>query len=121
MVYSHRTSIIYKSTHFTWSQTHQRCLRLASSLRSLGITKNDVVSVLAPNIPAMYEMHFAVPMAGAVLNTINTRLDAANVATLLAHSEAKLLFVDYQFVPPRSPSSLPSPIISRVSGCHRHR
>lgn len=99
MVYSHRTSIIYKSTHFTWNQTHQRCLRLASSLRSLGITKNDVVSVLAPNIPAMYEMHFAVPMAGAVLNTINTRLDAANVATLLAHSEAKLLFVDYQFVP----------------------
>ncbi|KAH7653557.1 4-coumarate--CoA ligase protein [Dioscorea alata] len=99
MVYSHRTSIIYKSTRFTWNQTHQRCLRLASSLRSLGITKNDVVSVLAPNIPAMYELHFGVPMAGAVLNTINTRLDAANVATLLAHSEAKLLFVDYQFVP----------------------
>ncbi|KAM0950221.1 putative 4-coumarate--CoA ligase [Dioscorea sansibarensis] len=99
MVYSHRTSILYKSTLFTWNQTHERCLRLASSLRSMGITRNDVVSVLAPNIPAMYEMHFGVPMAGAVLNTINTRLDAANVATLLAHSEAKLLFVDYQFVP----------------------
>ncbi|KAJ0974494.1 hypothetical protein J5N97_016459 [Dioscorea zingiberensis] len=99
MVYSHRTSIIYNSTLFTWNQTHHRCLRLASSLRSLGVTKNDVVSVIAPNIPAMYEMHFAVPMAGAVLNTINTRLDAANVATLLAHSEAKILFVDYQFVP----------------------
>ncbi|KAH7663876.1 Acetyl-CoA synthetase-like protein [Dioscorea alata] len=72
-VYSQRTSIIYNSTRFTWKQTYDRCLRLASSLRSLNITKNDVVSVLAPNIPAMYEMHFAVPMAGAVLNTINTR------------------------------------------------
>ncbi|KAL5125274.1 putative acyl-activating enzyme 22 [Glycine soja] len=60
---------------------------------------NDVVSVLAPNIPAMYEMHFAVPMAGAVLNTINTRLDANNIATILRHSEAKVLFVDYEYVP----------------------
>lgn len=57
------------------------------------------VSVLAPNIPAMYEMHFAVPMAGAVLNTINTRLDANNIATILRHSEAKVLFVDYEYVP----------------------
>lgn len=55
--------------------------------------------MLAPNVPAMYEMHFAVPMAGAVLNTINTRLDAKNIATILAHSEAKVFFVDYQFVP----------------------
>lgn len=54
---------------------------------------------MAPNIPAMYEMHFAVPMAGAVLNTINTRLDASNIATILRHSEAKVFFVDYQFVP----------------------
>lgn len=51
--------------------------------------------MLAPNIPAMYEMHFAVPMAGAVLNTINTRLDAKNVAAILRHSEAKVFFVDY--------------------------
>ncbi|XP_039119593.1 trans-cinnamate:CoA ligase, peroxisomal-like [Dioscorea cayenensis subsp. rotundata] len=98
-VYSQRTSIIYNSIRFTWKQTYDRCLRLASSLRSLNITKNDVVSVLAPNIPAMYEMHFGVPMAGAVLNTINTRLDAGNVATILKHSEAKILFVDYQYVP----------------------
>jgi len=54
--------------------------------------------VLAPNIPAMYEMHFAVPMAGAVLNTINTRLDAKNIATILRHSEAKVFFVDYEYV-----------------------
>ncbi|KAK6256119.1 hypothetical protein SCA6_017424 [Theobroma cacao] len=98
-VYANRTSVIYENTRFTWLQTYERCCRLASSLRSLNIVKNDVVSVLAPNVPALYEMHFAVPMAGAVLNTINTRLDAKNVATILRHSEAKVLFVDYQYVP----------------------
>ncbi|MBA0583238.1 trans-cinnamate:CoA ligase, peroxisomal [Gossypium raimondii] len=97
-VYANRTSIIYESIRFTWRQTYERCCRLASSLRSLNILNNHVVSVLAPNVPAMYEMHFAVPMAGAVLNTINSRLDAKNVATILRHSEAKALFVDYQYV-----------------------
>ncbi|KAL5574308.1 hypothetical protein UlMin_023905 [Ulmus minor] len=100
--YANRTSVIYEGTRFTWRQTHDRCRRLASSLRSLNIVKNDVVSVLAPNIPAMYEMHFAVPMAGAVLNTINTRLDPKTIATILQHSEAKVFFVDYQFVPQAS-------------------
>ncbi|KAF5737717.1 AMP-dependent synthetase and ligase family protein [Tripterygium wilfordii] len=99
MAYANRTSVIHESTFFTWSETYRRCRCLASSLISLKIAKNNVVSVLAPNIPAMYEMHFAVPMAGAVLNTINTRLDAKNVATILRHSEAKIFFVDYQFVP----------------------
>ncbi|XP_058185461.1 trans-cinnamate:CoA ligase, peroxisomal-like [Rhododendron vialii] len=98
-VYANRTSIIYAGTHFTWRQTYERCRRIACSLRSLNIAKNDVVSVLAPNTPAMYEMHFAVPMAGAVLNAINTRLDAKNIATILKHSEAKVFFVDYQYVP----------------------
>ncbi|XP_010270776.1 PREDICTED: butyrate--CoA ligase AAE11, peroxisomal-like [Nelumbo nucifera] len=99
-VYGSRTSVIYGGTRFTWKQTHERCLRLASSLRLLNIiSKNDVVSVLSPNVPALYEMHFAVPMAGAVLNTINTRLDAKNIATILRHSEAKAFFVDYQYVP----------------------
>ncbi|PKH47785.1 probable acyl-activating enzyme 12, peroxisomal [Punica granatum] len=97
-VYSHRTSIVYEGSRFTWCQTYERCCRLASSLRSFNILKNDVVSVLAPNIPAMYEMHFAVPMAGAVLNTINTRLDANNIAAILRHSKAKLFFVDCHFV-----------------------
>ncbi|XP_043715550.1 trans-cinnamate:CoA ligase, peroxisomal-like [Telopea speciosissima] len=98
-VYGNRNSVIYGRTKFTWRETHQRCLRLASSLRSLNIVKNDVVSVLAPNIPALYEMHFAVPMAGGVLNTMNTRLDAKNIATILQHSEAKVFFVDYEYVP----------------------
>nr|UPT51115.1 acyl-activating enzyme 4 [Pogostemon cablin] len=98
-VYSDRLSIIHGGIRFTWRHTYERCCRLASALKSLNIAKHDVVSVLAPNIPAMYEMHFAVPMAGAVLNTINTRLDATNIATILQHAEAKLFFVDYQFVP----------------------
>uniref|UniRef100_A0A0E0GG96 4-coumarate--CoA ligase n=1 Tax=Oryza nivara TaxID=4536 RepID=A0A0E0GG96_ORYNI len=97
-VYGDRTSVIYGRVRFTWSQTYARCRRLASSLLSLGVRNHDVVSVLAPNVPAMYEMHFAVPMAGAVLNTINTRLDARAVAGILRHSEAKVFFVDYQYV-----------------------
>eukprot|EP00257_Ricinus_communis_P019941 XP_015579066.1 butyrate--CoA ligase AAE11, peroxisomal [Ricinus communis] len=98
-VYANRTSVIYERIRFTWGQTSDRCCRLASSLRSLNIMKNDVVSVLAPNVPAMYEMHFAVPMTGAILNTINTRLDAKTIATILRHSEAKVFFVDYEYVP----------------------
>lgn len=97
--YAGRPSVIYEGTRFTWRQTYERCCRLASALRSLNLVKNDVVSVLAPNIPAMYEMHFAVPMAGAVLNAINTRLDAKTVATILRHSEAKVFLVDYEYVP----------------------
>lgn len=95
-VYGDCPSIIYNDKSYIWSETHRRCLQLASSISHLGIKKRHVVSVLAPNIPAMYELHFAVPMAGAVLNTINTRLDARTVSILLRHSESKLLFVDHQ-------------------------
>uniref|UniRef100_A0A5B6YX09 Putative acyl-activating enzyme 5, peroxisomal n=1 Tax=Davidia involucrata TaxID=16924 RepID=A0A5B6YX09_DAVIN len=94
-VYGNSISIVYNSTTYTWSDTHRRCLQLASSIASLGIKRRHVVSVVAPNIPAMYELHFAVPMAGAILNTINTRLDAHTVSVLLRHSESKLIFVDY--------------------------
>ncbi|KAL9266200.1 Trans-cinnamate:CoA ligase, peroxisomal-like protein [Drosera capensis] len=99
MSYAARTSIIYDRSSFTWHQTYERCVRLASSLRSLNIVKKDVVSVVAPNIPALYEMHFAVPMAGGVLNAINTRLDPQAVKTILHHSNPKLLFVDHQYLP----------------------
>ncbi|KAK1304794.1 Butyrate--CoA ligase AAE11, peroxisomal [Acorus calamus] len=98
-VYADCTSIMYGDTRYTWKQTYNRCRRLASALHSLNISKNDVVSVLAPNVPAMYEMHFAVPMAGAVLNPINTLLNAKNIAAILHHSEAKAFFVDHQFIP----------------------
>ncbi|KAJ7959992.1 AMP-dependent synthetase/ligase [Quillaja saponaria] len=93
-VYGDCTSIIYNNMSYTWSLTHRRCLQLASSLSSLGIKRGHVVSVLSPNIPAMYELHFAVPMSGAVLNNISTRLNARTVSILLRHSESKLVFVD---------------------------
>lgn len=96
-VYGDCPSIIYDNTTFTWSETHYRCLQIASSIKSLGIGRGDVVSVVAPNIPAIYELHFAVPMAGSVLNNINIRLDARTISVLLRHCESKLVFVDYQF------------------------
>lgn len=95
-VYADSPSIIYHETTYTWSQTHSRCLQLASSLSSLGVGKGHVVSVVAPNIPAMYELHFAVPFTGAILNNINTRLDVRTVSVLLQHSQSKLIFVDHQ-------------------------
>ncbi|KAH0895837.1 hypothetical protein HID58_045405 [Brassica napus] len=94
-VYGDCTSIVYgANTVYTWRETNLRCLRVASSLSSIGIGKSDVVSVLSPNTPAMYELQFAVPMSGAILNNINTRLDARTVSVLLRHCESKLLFVD---------------------------
>ncbi|XP_015893528.3 2-methylpropanoate--CoA ligase CCL4 [Ziziphus jujuba] len=93
-VYGDCPSIVYNTTTYTWSQTHLRCLRVASSIQSLGIKKGHVVSVLAPNIPAMYELHFAALMSGAILNNINLRLDPRTVSILLRHSESKLVFVD---------------------------
>lgn len=97
VVYRDCPAIVYKETcRRTWSQTHVRCLKLASSIVALGIEKGDVVSVVVPNIPAMIELHFAVPMAGAVLNTVNLRLDAAAISNVLQHAESRLVFVDYQ-------------------------
>lgn len=98
LVYPDRISIIYGDFTFTWKQTRDRCLRLASALNHLGISRGHVVAALAPNIPAMYELHFAVPMAGAVICTLNVRHDSAMVSVLLRHSEAKVMFVDYQFL-----------------------
>ncbi|CAI9111037.1 OLC1v1011170C1 [Oldenlandia corymbosa var. corymbosa] len=97
-VFGDRTSVIYGSLRCTWEQTHSRCLKLASALAQMGISRGDIVATLAPNIPAMQELHFAVPMAGALLCTLNTRHDSAMIAVLLRHSEAKLIFVDYQFL-----------------------
>nr|GMD84764.1 probable acyl-activating enzyme 1, peroxisomal [Ipomoea batatas] len=98
LVYGDYVSIIHGSLNFTWKQTRDRCVSLASALSLIGISRHDVVAALAPNIPAMYELHFGVPMAGAVLCTLNTRHDSAMVAVLLKHSEAKVIFVDDQFL-----------------------
>ncbi|KAL1833091.1 hypothetical protein ACET3Z_002742 [Daucus carota] len=96
-VFGDSPSLVYNHTSFTWSETHGRCVRLASSIVSLGIQRNQVVTVLAPNIPAMYELQFAVPMAGAVINNLNTRLDAHSIAVILCHAESKLVFVCAQY------------------------
>lgn len=98
IVYADRPSLVLDDVTYTWRHTHQRCTKLASSIVQLGVSYGDVVAVLAPNIPAMYELHFGVPMSGAVLCTLNTRHDSAMVSLLLKHSEAKILFVDYQLL-----------------------
>ncbi len=93
-VYPDYPAVIYENTTYTWAATHNRCKQLASALQRLNITTGDTVAVIAPNIPAMYEAHFGVPMCGAVLNTINTRLDAGTIAFILEHGEAKVLLTD---------------------------
>ena len=96
-VYPERLAIVHGDLRQTWGQTYARCRQLASSLRKAGIGKNDIVAVILPNTPPMVEAHFGVPMAGAVLNTLNTRLDAEALAFMLDHGEAKALIVDPEF------------------------
>ncbi|XWS33932.1 hypothetical protein CRYUN_Cryun22dG0125500 [Craigia yunnanensis] len=97
-VYGDKVSIVYGTVSFSWRETHERCLRLASALSQLGISSGETIAALAPNIPALYELHFAVPMAGAVLSALNIRLDAPTLAVILEKLEAKCIFVDYQYV-----------------------
>ena len=96
-IYPHQDAIIHGKRHISWRETYNRCRQFAHQLQKLGIGKNDTVSVLLPNIPAMIEAHFAVPMIGAVLNTLNTRLDAKTIAFMLEHAETKVLLVDPEF------------------------
>ncbi len=90
-------AVIHGEVRYSWSQTYARCRRLASALARSGIGRGDTVAVLAPNVPAIFEAHFAVPMAGAVLNAINVRSDPAIVAFMLEHGEAKIFIVDTEF------------------------
>ncbi|MCG6658447.1 acyl-CoA synthetase [Halomonas campisalis] len=96
-VYADRTALIYNDRRYSWQQTYSRCCRLASLLKHLGITRGDTVAVMLPNVPAMYEAHFGVPMVGAVLNAINIRLDPEAVAFILDHSRSRLLLVDPEY------------------------
>ena len=96
-VYPERTAIIHGSIARSWAQTYARCRQLASSLAKHGMGPGDTVAVMLPNIPAMVEAHFGVPMTGAVLNSLNTRLDAAAIAFMLDHSETKVVLVDREF------------------------
>jgi fatty-acyl-CoA synthase len=97
LVYPNRLALIYGPHRQTWAQTYDRCRRLASALAQRGVGHGDTVAVMLPNVPAMYEAHFGVPMAGAVLNTLNTRLDAEAIAFMLQHGEAKVLLTDREF------------------------
>jgi fatty-acyl-CoA synthase len=96
-VYPDLVSAVYEGRVFTWAQTHARCRRFASFLSRRGIGRGDTVAAMLPNIPAMNELHFAVPMAGAVLNTLNIRLEASTIAFQLDHGGAKIILVDPEF------------------------
>ena len=93
-IYGENTSVIYENRIYTWNESRERCVRIASSLNSHGVIPGDTVSILAFNTPEMFESHFSIPMAGAVLNSINVRLDAGTIAHILNDSNAKMLLVD---------------------------
>ncbi|MGL5012232.1 MAG: AMP-binding protein, partial [Paracoccaceae bacterium] len=110
-VYPNRLALIDDDRRFTWAEVYQRCTRLAAALQSHGVKPGDVVSILAPNTAEMFEAHFGVAMAGAVLNTINVRLDVDTVAYILDHADTKVLMIDRQFAPLATAAlaRLPSP------------
>jgi len=93
-VHPNLTSVVYEDRRFTWAETYARARRFASMLARRGVGRGDTVAVMLPNVPAIYEAHFAIPMVGAVINALNTRLDAPALAFMLDHGEAKVLLVD---------------------------
>ncbi|MBA4110722.1 MAG: acyl-CoA synthetase [Leptothrix sp. (in: Bacteria)] len=97
LVYPERLAIVHGALRQTWAQTYTRCRQLASALNQRGLGVGDTVAVMLPNTPPMVEAHFGVPMAGAVLNALNTRLDAEAIAFMLDHGEAKAVLVDVEF------------------------
>ncbi|MBI29243.1 MAG: acyl-CoA synthetase [Pelagibacteraceae bacterium] len=98
-VYPDYESVIYGKRTYTWKQTYERCTRFASALEKQGIGVSDTVSILAANTPELFEAHYSIPMTGAVINTINIRLDPQTISYILEHSDAKLFIVDTQFSP----------------------
>ncbi len=109
MAFPDRTAVIYGARHYDYATLYARCRRLGSALARHGIGPGDTVSVLAPNVPAMVEAHYGVPMCGAVLNTLNIRLDAPTLAFMLDHAETKVLIVDREF------SGLAKEVLSRCA------
>jgi fatty-acyl-CoA synthase len=96
-IYPQKIAVIHGKLRQTWAQTYERCRRLASALQKHGVGLGDTVAVMLPNTPPMVEAHFGIPMAGAVLNALNTRLDAESIAFMLNHGEAKVVIVDPEF------------------------
>ena len=98
-VYPERTAVVYGELRRNWREVYERARRLASALAGRGVKRGDTVAAMLPNVPAMIELHFGPAMFGAVLNTLNTRLDAQAIAFMLDHGEAKVLFTDREFYP----------------------
>ncbi|KAF8405523.1 hypothetical protein HHK36_010430 [Tetracentron sinense] len=96
IAYADKVSIVYGSVRYTWRETLERCRRLASALTQMGISHGDIVAAFAPNIPALYELHFGTPMAGAILCALNAWQDSAMLSMRLSELEAKIIFVDSQ-------------------------
>src|SRR3990167_7711459 len=96
-VYADKPAVIHGDSSFTYAQLYARCRRLASALRRRRIGRGDTVAVMAPNVPAMLEAHYGVPMAGAVLNPLNYRLDARSIAFMLEHAGTRVLITDREF------------------------
>ena len=96
-IFGTRTAIVYENRQYSWQQTYDRSRALASALTRRGLGLGDTVSIIAANTPEMYEAHFGVPMAGCVLNTINTRLEAETIAYILTDSDSRLLIADTAF------------------------
>ena len=96
-VYGASTAIIHGDTEYTYAQFAARCRRLASALAGRGIRRGDTVSLMSPNTPPMLEAHYGVPMIGAVLNSLNYRLDASTIAFILDHGESKVIITDREF------------------------
>jgi fatty-acyl-CoA synthase len=96
-IYPNRLAVVHGERRFTWKETYARCRRLASALVKRGVKPGDTVAVMLANTPEMYECHFGVPMTGAILNTINTRLDFDTVSFMLEHAEAKVIIADREF------------------------
>ena len=98
-VWPDRLAVAYGLRRYSWHEALERCRRLAGALAARGIGRGDTVTLMAPNIPEAFEAHFGVPMAGAVLNALNIRLDAETIAFILRHGEAKVLITDTEFAP----------------------
>ena len=98
-IYPEKLAVVHGARRFTYRQFDERCRRFADALRRRGIAPGDTVAVLAPNVPALLEAHYGVPMAGAVLNALNYRLDARSIGFILGHGAAKLLIADREFGP----------------------
>ncbi len=98
-VYPDKLAVVHGAARFTYRNLYSRCRRLADALRRRGIGLGDTVAVMAPNVPALLEAHYGVPMAGAVLNALNYRLDARSITFILAHGQARLLIADREFAP----------------------